>query len=426
MRPVDARRADRSAAPALQRWAGETFAAFAIAPFRVLWLGTLTSFLAFFMSTVVNSVVAFKLTGSNRAVGTVIFAQGIAMFLLGPFGGALADRWPKRRVIAVGQSVAGTSFATLAVLFASGEIAIAHLAVASFVIGMCFAFIGPARQALVGELVPPERRGNATALALVANNASRIGGPAVAGMLLAWNAAGPGVAYSAMAALYGLAAATLWWLPPSRGRSDRASHVLADVVDGLRYVRGQPLLRVLLLQFVTVLMAGFPYVALMPGLVANQLGRSAEAISLLAGSAAVGGLLTSLLVARLADAPRARAIVSGLGLGFAASLLAIAIAPSFALAAVASFAIGAASGGYQTLGSAVMLASTKPLYIGRVMSLTMMAFAGFGVMGLPIGWLADAIGERGALAVMGVAVALVVAGSGVALARASVRDPLGT
>jgi MFS family permease len=70
----------------------------------------------------------------------------------------------------------------------------------------------------------------------------------------------------------------------------------------------------------------------------------------------------------------------------------------------------------------VMLASTEPLYIGRVMSLTMMAFAGFGVMGLPIGWLADAIGERGALAVMGAAVAVVVACSGVALARASVRE----
>src|SRR5262245_62659871 len=120
------------------------------------------------MSTVVNSVVAFDLTGSNRAVGTVIFGQGIAMFLLSPFGGALADRWPKRRVVAVGQSVAGTSFAVLALLWAAGWLAIVHLAICAFILGMCFAFIGPARQALVGELVPPDQRGNATALALVA------------------------------------------------------------------------------------------------------------------------------------------------------------------------------------------------------------------------------------------------------------------
>jgi MFS family permease len=406
---------------ALRRWAGETFAAFAIAPFRVLWLGTLTSFLAFFMSTIVNSVVAFKLTGSNRAVGTMIFAQGLSMFVIGPFAGALVDRWPRRRVIAVGQAVAGATFASLGALVLAQTIAIAHLAIGAFVVGICFAFIGPARQGLVGELVPPERRGNATALALIANNASRIGGPAVAGALLAWNAAGPRVAYFAMGGLYAVAAVTLRWLPPSRGRADRAITVFRDVADGLRYVRSEPKLLLLLVQFVAVFMIAFPYVALMPGLVENQLGHPAEAISVLAGTAAAGGLLTSVLVARVADAPRARGITSGLGLGFALSLIAIAIAPSFALAAVASFAIGATSGGYQTLGTAVMLAGTEPVYIGRVMSLTMLAFAGFGLMGLPIGWLADAIGERGTLAVMGVAAAAVVAATAPAIARAAAK-----
>jgi MFS family permease len=418
MRAVDTERADPGAAPALRRWADETFAALAIAPFRVLWLGTLTSFLAFFMSTVVNSVVAFQLTGSNRAVGTVIFAQGLAMFAFGPFGGALADRWPKRRVVAIGQSVAGTTFVGLGALVVAQSIAILHLAIGSFAIGVAFAFIGPARQALVGELVPPERRGNATALALIANNASRIGGPAVAGALLAWDTAGPSHAYFAMGALYALAAATLWWLPPSHGRADRTINVFGDVVNGLRYVRSQPKLRIMLLQFVAVVMAGFPYVAVMPGLVENQLGRGAEAISLLAGTAAAGGLLTSVLVARIADAPRARAITSGLGLGFALSLFALAIAPSFALAALASFAIGAASGGYQTLATSVMISATEPIYIGRVMSLTMVAFAGFGLMGLPIGWLADAVGERGALAAMGAAAAMAVAMTSAVLARA--------
>jgi MFS family permease len=414
---VEAERASRGAPPALRRWADETFAAFSFAPFRVLWLGTLTSFLAFFMSTVVNSVVAFQLTGSNRAVGTVIFGQGLSMFVLGPIAGALVDRWPRRRVIAVGQAAAGIAFTSLGVLVAVHAIALAHLAIGAFVVGVCFAFIGPARQALVGEIVPRERRGNATALMLIANNASRIGGPAVGGAFLAWQGAGPRIAYFVMGVLYAISAATLRWLPPSRGRADLATRVLADVADGLRYVRRQPQLFLLLVQFVAVFMIGFPYVALMPGLVVNQLGHPAEAISVLAGTAAAGGLLTSVLVARVADAPRARGVTSALGLGFALSLVAIALAPSFALAAVASFAIGAASGGYQTLGTAVMLAGTEPVYIGRVMSLTMLAFAGFGLMGLPIGWLADAIGERGTLAVMGVAASAVVVVTTVALAR---------
>jgi predicted MFS family arabinose efflux permease len=218
-----------------------------------------------------------------------------------------------------------------------------------------------------------------------------------------------------------LAAATLSRLPPSHGRADRETRVLADVADGLRYVRSRPPLRLMLLQFVAVVMAGFPYVAVMPGLVENRLGRGAEGISVLAGTAAAGGLLTSVLVARLADAPRARATTSALGLGFGIALLAIALAPTFALAALASFALGAPSGGYQTLASAVMIHATAPAYMGRVMSLTMMAFAGFGVMGLPIGWLADAVGERGALAAMGVAVMVAVALTTVALARGAAR-----
>jgi MFS family permease len=417
MRRVELPGADPAAMPALRRWADQTFGALAIPAFRTLWIGTLTSFLAFFMSTVVNSVVAFQLTGANRAVGTVIFSQGIAMFLLGPLGGALADRWPKRRVVAVGQSTTGAVFTGLGLLAAGGSLTITHLALGSLAIGTCFAFIGPARQALVGELVDLERRGNAMALSLIANNASRVGGPAVAGVLLAWDAAGPSAAYFTMGALYVLAAASLVLLPRSRGRDERTSRVLADVADGLRYVRGQPTLRMLLLQFLAVIMVGFPYVTVMPGLVENRLGRGAEAISLLAGTAAAGGLLTSVLVARFADTARSRAVTSTLGLAFSLALLVIAVAPTFRLAALASFAVGAASGGYQTLASAVMLRTTDPGYLGRVMSLTMMAFAGFGVMGLPIGWLADAVGERGALAAMGLAVALAVVITNAALVR---------
>lgn len=397
-----------------QRWAGQTFAALAVRPYRILWFGTLTSFLAFFMSTIVNSVVAFQLTGANRAVGAVIFAQGISMFALGPIGGAAADRWPKRRVVAIGQSTTSAVFIALALLFHTGSITVAHLAVGSFLLGVCFAFVGPARQALAVELVSIERAGNAMALSQIANNASRVAGPGVAGLLLAWDAVGAGGAYLVMSALYGVSAASLVLLPKSPPRTARGGRVLGDVAHGLRYVRGQPVLRLLILQFMLVVIVGYPYVTVMPGLVEAELGRPAEAISLLMGTSALGGLLTSLVVARYADGPRARALTTTLGVAFALSLAALALVPSYALAVAASFALGAASGGFQTLGSTVVIHATEPAYIGRVMSLTMMAFAGFGVMGLPIGWLADAVGVRGALVAMALAVTSVVV---VSLAR---------
>jgi MFS family permease len=404
-------------------WAGQTFAAFAVGSYRILWLGTLTSFLAFFMSTIVNSVVAFRLTGANRAVGAVIFAQGISMFTLGPLGGAAADRWPKRRVIAAGQGTTSFIFVILALLEHTGSIAMPHLAVGSFVLGVCFAFVGPARQALAVDLVSLERAGNAMALSQIANNASRVMGPAVAGLLLAWDAVGAAGAYLVMGALYFVSAASLVLLPESKPRAARTSRVLGDVVDGLRYVHSRPVLRVLVLQFLAVIMAGFPYVTVMPGLVEHELGRPAEAISLLMGTSALGGLLMSLSVARHADGPHARALTTSLGVGFALTLAAMAFVPSYALAAAASFALGAASGGFQTLASTVVIHATESAYIGRVMALTMMAFAGFGVMGLPIGWLADAIGVRGALLAMAAAVAGVVAVSRARLASVEAQRP---
>src|SRR5262249_28967019 len=89
-----------------------TFASLSVPSFRVLWAGTWASYVPFFMAFAVNSVVAFELAGVNRAVGTVSFAQGLAMVFLAPLGGAAADRWPKRRLLALSQSVSALVFGT--------------------------------------------------------------------------------------------------------------------------------------------------------------------------------------------------------------------------------------------------------------------------------------------------------------------------
>ncbi|MEM7413293.1 MAG: MFS transporter [Myxococcota bacterium] len=405
----------------MPEWFGQTFAALSLRHFRILWLGSFSSFLGFFMSTVVNSVVAFDLAGTNRAVGTVVFGQALSMFLLTPLGGAYADRWPKRRVIAIGQGITSAIFVLTAWLLAEGMLALWHLAAGGFGMGACFAFIGPARQALVVDVVPEERRGNAVALSQIANSASRIGGPALAGLFLAWPAVGAAGAYLAMAACYAVAALMLIGLPKSRRRTGEIGSVWTDIAEGVRYVHADRHLRLLMWMFVLVIMAGFPYVTVMPGLVENALGREAEAIGWLMGSSAVGGLLTSIAVARFADSEQARALYSSFGMGFGLSLIALAFVPSYAVAMAGAFALGVCSGGFQTLNSAVLIRATAPVYMGRVMALSMMAFAGFGLVGLPIGWLADAIGERGTLAVMGVGVTIIVAFSWAALVRVA-RD----
>ena len=95
-----------------------------------------------------------------------------------------------------------------------------------------------------------------------------------------------------------------------------------------------------------------------------------------------------------------------------------AAAPSFAVAVAMMFVVGAASGGFQTLAGAVVIRETEPMYVGRVMSLTMLSFAGFGLLGLPIGYLADVVGERWTLVGMGAAVCAIVLVLHLALIRA--------
>ena len=410
----------------MRHWLEGTFAAFGTREFRVLWFGTLFSFLAFFMSTIVQSVVAFELTGDNGAVGFVVFAQGLAMLLLGPFGGAFADRWPKRRVVAVAQSITFSVFVTLAFMVATNTIQLLALAAGSLVMGCTIAFMGPARQALVIDLVPEAVRGNAMALSQVANSASRVVGPALAGLLLAWAVSGATGAYATMAAFYAVSVASLILLPRSRVRADVGeTRVLADVAAGLRYVAGHERLRLLIALFVAVIMTGFPYVTVLPGLVEHQLGHEAQEISLLYLVTAVGALTASLTLARYADSRHAVRIFASMGFLFGLALLGLSQVPSYEVAVAWMIVIGVTSGGFQSLSGAVIVRVVEPGFIGRVMSLTMLAFAGFGLMGLPIGLLADELGERTALAFLGGAVCVIVGVLGPLAARRARTAPEG-
>jgi len=382
-----------------------SFGALSIPNFRNLFVGTLASYTAFFISTVIQGVVAFELAGSNTAVGGVIFGQGVGMFISGPLGGAYADRLRKRRVIAICQSFSGLCFGAVGVLYALGLLEIEHLVLNGFLVGCAFGFIGPARQALVVDLVPTARLGNAMALTIVANTMSRVSGPLFAAIFLALPNAGPAAAYAAMSLLYFLSAGLLILLPRSVVRDNVGeTHVIEDLSAGLRYTWNHVRLRHLLFFFVGVMLIGFPHVTLIPGLLENQLGRSAEELTQFALFSAIGALLASLTVARHADSQHATRIYSWLAIGFGVSLVLLASMLGFGSAVACMLLVGATSGGFHALNGAVIARETDPQYMGRVMSLSMLSFAGFSLTSLPLGILADHFGERTVLFGMGLSV----------------------
>ena len=373
--------------------------------FRILWFGTIFSFLAFFMAMIVQSVVAFEISGNNSAVGFIVAAQGIAMILFGPLGGAFADRWPKRSVVIIGQLCAAIVLLWTAGMLFTGSISIVWLAVSALLVGIAVSFLGPSRQGMVVEVVPLSIRGNAMAVNNLANTFSRVFGPIVAGLLLTWQYSGSVGAYLAMVIFYVVSAISVTFLPRSEVRSDALDRsILADVGDGLAYAYRKKRLRLLLMLFVFVIFLGFPHITVLPGLTENVFERTATEVSELFLVSALGALVASLWVTRFGDSPRADAVYLAMALLFGVSLIGLSWAPSFFWAEVALFGVGAGSGAFQSLNAAVIARDTEPNYIGRVMSLVMLAFGGFGLMALPYGFMADAIGERSTLLCMGIGV----------------------
>jgi MFS family permease len=392
--------------------------------FRLLWLGSLCAFISFFTSNVVQQVVAFELTGENAAVGLVVFGRGLAQLVLGPIGGALADRVSKRKILLVCQSITAVVFFGLAALMASGHMRVVHLVIGGFLVGVTFAFLGPTRNAYIVDIVAPEKQGNAVALNQVALNVSRVAGPAVAGFLLAWHLSGATGAFITMALLYVGALGLQSGLPPGGDGNAAPRGVLEDVLDGFRYVRRSPRLRTLVLMFMLVVMLGFPYVTVLPGFVKNQLGLPAKTVSVLFGTTAAGGLAASLWMTAVADSPRVLRYYWLAGFTFGLSLFTLWLARDLTQAAAAMVLIGLTSGCFTTLHGAVILKYTDRRYMGRVMSLGMLAFGAFGLIAVPAGMAADRYGEAVTIAGHAVAICVLMLVLGVVLSRTPEPEPL--
>ncbi|MPZ50881.1 MAG: MFS transporter [Dehalococcoidia bacterium] len=391
-RPPDASGTSSGAA---RGWAANTFDAFNIPLYRTIWLGTILAFLAFNMAMTAQGVVAYDLTGSNRAVGSVVFGQGVAMLLLNPFGGAIADRFSKRLLILFAQAVIGATMLATAILIATGNISVFLLAVGAFVVGSMFAFLGPTRMSLLGEIVSGERIGNAMALIQVGGNFARIGGPFIAGLLLAWPVIGNAGTYFIIASIFILVIITLYGIPDSPPRANRnQTNVLQDVRSGFVYILEHQRLLHSVVSFHLVTILGLSYIVLMPGFAKDTLDAGTAGLGILFGVAAAGGFVASIAVASLADSKRAPAYMTFSSLGLGVALILAGLAPSFAVAIVVMIFVGANSSAFQTLNNSIALKRSTQEFLGRVTSLMFLAWGLNSLAGLPVGFLADVAGER--------------------------------
>ncbi len=380
-----------------------------------LWSGSLLATSAFMMSFMLVPSVAYKISGSNAAAGFAQMGSGIAMLTVSPIGGVIADRMSKKPLVLIGQSVPATVILATGILITTDHITVPVLTGATLMMGLGFAFMGPARQAWVAELVPGPEFPNAVALQQIAMNVAQVLAPLFVAVLVG-TVFDVGGAYLFMASLFAIVLPLTLSLPSKPAPSREHRPLLADLAEGVRYVWGQPRLRILWVGFVGLVVCGFAFQTLLPGLLDRELGREPTDIGLMFLVLAVFGLIVNLPLAGVAGTPKAWVVLLGMGWLMAAGFFALAAAPTMALAVVAGIPLGIGRSGFMLLDQALLMANADRAFHGRVVSLTMMGFGSQALLAPLWGAVADWIGVRATLVVVGTVAAAVTAGLGLGLA----------
>ncbi|MDR7386498.1 MAG: MFS transporter [Armatimonadota bacterium] len=383
-----------------------TFRALRHPAFRTYWTGMLVSLVGTWMQSTAQSYLVYELTGSALRTGMVVFAFSLPSLLFALPGGAVADRYDRRRLLLVAQSAFMVSAAVLAGLTFAGAVRFEHVVAFAFWNGVVMAVDNPTRQALVPALVDREDLANAVALNSAAFNASRVFGPAVAGLV--YRAVGPAWCFAANAVSYLAVIVPMWRvrLPEAPGAVPEDAGILRQAADGVRYVRRHPPLQALLLLLAAVGTFGFAWMVVMPAFAVRVLRGGPAENGLLFAAVGVGATLGALAVASVREFRPGRAVVglaAASGVGLVLFSATRTLWSACAAMAVAGFFLIA----YMSTTNATIQSLVDDRYRGRVMSLYTLALIGSGPAGsLFAGWLADAAGVVASLAVNG---ALVVA-----------------
>jgi MFS family permease len=394
--------------------AHRTFASLATPNFRRYYGGQAVSMVGTWMQAVAQAWLVLQLTGSGTALGLVIALQTLPVLLFGPYGGVVADRLDKRRLMIGLQSMMGVLALVLGILTVTHTVTLWQVYVLAFLLGVNNSFENPARQAFVLEMVGPEDLRNAVSLNSVLVNVARAVGPAVAGIIIA--AGGLGLCFllnavSFVAVVVSLVTLDLGALRPS----PPAHRGPGQLREGLRYVRRTPALLVPLLMMALVGCLAYEFQVVLPVLARDTFGGDASVYGFMTAAMGFGAVVGGLFVAA-----RGKTGIPALiwaATSFGVLIAAAAVAPTLWLELVLLVLVGAASVGFLSIGNSTLQLEAEPGMRGRVMALWSVAFLGSTPIGGPIaGAVAEQFGGRVALA-MGAAACLVAAGAAALVVR---------
>lgn len=394
---------------ALGALTGSTFSSLAVVDYRRIFFGNMAFQFSTWMQQLVFGWLLLIIGNSPFWLGMSGFCSGMAMVVMSPIGGALADSWERRKVMMITQTTAVVVNASIALLFWLDRLEIWHLLTASLLMGMSFTMNMPARQSLMAELVPRRLLHNATALHTASMNLARITGPGVAGTLMSLTGPLVVLLINLVANTWTvLQLLTLKYRPsrpprPFRPRPD-------NLFEGFRYCwRTRDLFEAMTVISLANL-AGLSFVQLLPSFARDSLGVGPEGLGMLTSAMGGGALAGSLLLARRAAVRR-----GDLVLRVATTLVGLLVfllghTDRLLVAAGLLAVIGATNAVITALGLATVQERVPDELSGRVFGVYMQTMALMPLGALPLGALATFIGTAPAISTWGLAGSVVTGG----------------
>jgi MFS family permease len=358
-----------------------TFAALAVPNYRRYYGGQAISLIGTWMQMTAQAWLVLTLTHSSTALGLIVALQTIPVLLLAPYGGVIADRVDKRRLMVILQSAMGVQALILGVLTVTGAVRVWQIGLLAALLGLNNAFENPSRQSFMLEMVGPDHLRNAVSLNSVLVNVARTIGPAVAGILIA--TVGEGVCFLVNAASFvavvgSLVTMDLTALNPT-APMPRAKGQLRE---GLHYVRSTRGLAIPLLMMAAVGCLTYEFQVSLPVMASRGLHVGASGYGFMTAAMGVGAVAGGLLVAARGKTGLWPLILAATAFGVAMSLA--TLAPSLAVELVALAAAGGASISFMATGNSTLQLRSDPAMRGRVMALWFVAFQGSTPIGGPI------------------------------------------
>ncbi len=371
-----------------------TFSSFKNSVYRIYFIGMLGQMVGMNMQMIARSLLIYRLTGSPAILGAMSLAAAIPMVSLSLFGGVIADRVQKKYVMLLGQAGSAIVSLGIALALSLGYLSVENagswwiLVLSSVFHGAIMALMMPSNQAILPEIVGEEQLMNAISLGNMGMNVFRLFAPALAGFLI--EIAGFEAVYYITTGFYMTSVIFISFLPLTSKISIRGSGALTNIKEGLRYLRGETTILIILTLMLLGVVLAMPFQQLMPVFTEDVLKVGATGLGIVMSVSGAGAIVSSLLLASLPNKKRGLMMLAG-GIIVGITLVGFSFSTLWYLSLGLIALVGFSQAAQMALSNTLIQYYVDPTYRGRVMSIMMMQFGLMSFSSFLAGLLAEVV-----------------------------------